>query len=91
MADKLKIKGRIKPGSSLMHDHSFHRWPDCSDGTVDANLIFECTLNIRGADGEGTFWDCRRPGFGILGGDYGNGSLLVSGLSSVEPARTVPS
>lgn len=86
MADNLTIKGRIKVGASLMHDHSFHSWPNCSDGDVDPKLVFDCTLHIR-SNADDTYWDCRRPGFGIIGGDYGSGSLLVSGVHSVEPVK----
>lgn len=90
MAETITIRGRIKVGATLMHDHSFHSWPDCSDGIVDANLVFDCTLHLRG-DAKNSYWECRRPGFGIIGGDYGNGSLLVNGLTGVEPVDSTPS
>ena len=81
----MKIKGCIKPGATLMHDHGFFAWPDCADGLMDPTLEFDCTLHHREKP-EACYWECKREGFGIIGGNYGNGSLLVNGLDSVVPA-----
>lgn len=68
------MKGRIKPGSGIMVDFQFGKWPFVPQGQdlpkkVDPDMIFDCTC-------KGDVWECRGPGFGLKG-DYGNGSILL--------------
>lgn len=82
---------RIKDGAGIMQDHSFLRWPNCCpplsefiDGenpyrAKDSNMLFCGHWN-------GQFWDCVADGYGAMkeDGEYGAGSIFVSGFDSVE-------
>lgn len=92
--ERLVRQVRIKKGVRIFQDHRFMRWPQCLppkkeyEGqeyryeAKDPDMEFEGTWN-------GRYWDCKADGYGHLRhkgdpGEYGNGSILVDGLDSVE-------
>ncbi len=74
------MRGRIKIGSRIGHDHAYMRWPLCKApaGSLhpyvadDPNMVFEMEPFLHGVL-------CTAPGFGEVGGHYGNGSIFVWG------------
>lgn len=87
-------RGRIKLGASLTHDHRCGYWPNCIPPyseykgeeyqyqAKDPNMVFSVEWN-------GRFWKCKADGYGHIKsrgdiGEYGNGSILVSGFNNVE-------
>jgi hypothetical protein len=90
------MKGRIKRGASISHDHSYMRWPSCFPSgctrsgiyeAADPDMLFDVRWIARN-DGSG-YWDCTAEGFGyqILPGAYGNGSIFVFDKENVEIAE----
>ena len=72
------MRVRIKPGAFIGQDFGYFNWPDCkSPAKVDYE--FDATWNEKDK-----FWDCIRPGFGEIKGDYGNGSIFVFDKDGVE-------
>lgn len=88
IAENTKAKVRIKPGTTVMQDHTFFSWPACfppgreyRDGEYQCkaknpDMEFSATWN-------GSFWGCKAPGYGEIG-NYGSGSILVRGYDNVE-------
>ena len=86
----LIVRGRIKEGTIINQDFRTFNWPECmptlahykgsdkmfENRALDVNMIFNCKMHPR-------VWDCSAPGFGDKM-DYGNGSLLVRGIDSIE-------
>ena len=88
------MQGRIKRGAGIFQGHHFGKWPDCCpprseyEGeeyqyeAKDPDMVFDVKWT-------GTHWDCKADGYGMLrargeGGEYGNGSIFVSGCDGVE-------
>lgn len=70
------FKARIKPGTKCDYDHCWRStWPNCGR-KADVDLVFD-------AEDHGTFFSLVAPGFGVIGGDYGNGSLFVSSIDGL--------
>ena len=84
------MKGRIVKGATVHQDHAICAWPGCVPPTSEweggehqyftkfPNAIFD-------VEWKGTHWDCKRKGYGVLGGEnYGNGSIFVRKFEDVE-------
>lgn len=77
MEDRFSVK--IKVGALISQDFHVMRWPECfppDDERADPNMVFY-------AKWTGQWWDCVRPGYGELGGNYGSGSIFVHDKNGV--------
>jgi hypothetical protein len=73
------FRAKIKEGAAVGIDFGFYRWPDVpmpKSGRCSADAEF--TVEFFGVG-----FDCRRQGFGIIGGDYGNGSVYVRNINDL--------
>ncbi len=70
----MKMKIKIKTGTSVFQDHHFFKWPGGYTDKVDTIFIVE-RLNDEKII-------CRARGFGVLGHgveNYGNGAIFMRG------------
>jgi hypothetical protein len=82
----LRARGKIKAGAPIFQDFRFGKWPEAAtapiswgDKPIDPDMVFDLELY-------GEKWDCRADGFGYHAprGEYGCGSIFVTGIGSVE-------
>ena len=78
---------RIKRGALISQDFRVRRWPECfpprseydadkyKPEAKDPDMEFDATWN-------GRFWTCKADGYGS--GEYGNGSIFVTGYDGVD-------
>ena len=89
---------RIKEGSGVFQDHHFGKWPECCPPQSEYEgdeYQYRAKNPDMEFDGEwnGRWWNCVADGYGRLKrygeeGEYGNGSIFVPGLDSVEVLDT---
>ena len=92
--ERLVGRVRIKEGASIFQDHHFGKWPNCCPPNSEyegEEYQYVAKNPDMEFDGEwnGRYWDCKSDGYGHLKsrgdtGAYGNGSIFVIGLDSVE-------
>jgi len=70
------MRVKIKDGAFISHDFGYFNWPNCRPPKeIKANIDYEFD-----AEWTGRYWDCKRPGYGIINDcndAYGNGSIFV--------------
>ena len=76
------MRVKIKPGAFIGHDFGYFNWPDCKPpNSKPANVDYEFDAVWNDKAG---FWECMRPGYGEINGEYGNGSIFVFSKDGVE-------
>jgi hypothetical protein len=77
LGEKAKLgTGRIKDGALIGQDFRVMHWPNCLvPPSLEKNWPADIIFDVYEFDADNV--SCIAPGFGVIGGDYGNGSLFV--------------